>query len=47
LKNGLWRAESGGKATERQMGQDGKFGEMENPIGLAEKNDDLVAIFLL
>jgi hypothetical protein len=33
-----------GETTEAQTGQDGKFGERENTIGLAQKNDDLVAV---
>ena len=40
------RAERGGEAAERNMGQYGKFAEMENPIGLPEKDDDVIAIFL-
>jgi hypothetical protein len=47
LKNGLWRTERRGKATEREMGQNGKFSEMENPISLAKEDDDLVPIFFL
>jgi hypothetical protein len=43
----MWRAERGGKTTERQMGQNGKFSEMENPIGLADEDDDLVPICFL
>jgi len=43
----LWSAERGGEDAERQMSQHGKFGEMKNPVGRAQENNDLVAVFLL
>lgn len=33
-----------GETTEAQTAQDGQFGEMENAIGIAQKDDDLVAV---
>ncbi len=44
LKDSLWRAERGRKATQRQMGQKGKFGERENPVGLANGDIEFVPI---
>lgn len=32
------------QTTQRQPGQDGQFGQMENAIGLPHKDDDLVAV---
>jgi hypothetical protein len=39
LKNGLWR---GGEAADGNMGQNGKFGEMENAIDWADEDDDFL-----
>jgi hypothetical protein len=44
LKNGLWRARRGGWAADGNVGQDGKFGEMENAIDWADKDDNFVPI---
>ena len=40
----LQASESGGEPPQGQMGQHGKFGEMENPIGLTNEDDDFVPI---
>src|SRR6266851_1826084 len=47
VKKGLWRAERGGKDTEREMSQHRKFSEMENAIVWSDEDDDFVPIFLL
>src|SRR5512135_2945441 len=45
LQDALARAQMRGEAMQAHAGQDGQFGEMENAIGISEKDDDLVAIF--
>ncbi len=45
LKDGLGGAEVCGETMEAYATQDGEFGQMENAIGILEKDDDLVTIF--
>ena len=43
----MWSAERGWEDVDGDMSQNGKFGEMENAIGQADEDDNLVAILLL
>jgi len=46
LKNGLWRAERGGKEADGNRGQHGTFSEMEHARVLPDEDDDGIAMFL-